>query len=392
MANKRVFYACEAVAIGPINPENEAQALSLSFVHGVQSVGITTNFNVEAIFELGQSAPYDQIETNPEIEVTLEKVIDGYQFIYRMATHNVNNALINSLDGRLKQRCNVAMAIGNDESTAISGGVGAPNVEMFMSGMYVNSVSYTFPADGNATESVTLVGNNKTWNVAGVAFDNSTTTGLKANAGMRAFNTGLIDDIKQYNGPNTDFNEDFPIGLGGIVRREDVLMNLSVIPDCIFGVTPKVSNPSHPVGYLAGNNWDQLAGRPRAHITNITISMGDAGREDIYELGHKDPYYKSAAGSKEVTAEIEVATVSGDFLGIYSDRDTSPQQPIYLTLTNGATFNLGPNNKVTSVSYGGGEAGGGNLTITYSFTNQNFLEVTSPTGFQPTTSAQQYPR
>ena len=32
-----------------------------------------------------------------------------------------------------------------------------------MSGLYVSSVSYTVPVDGNATESVTLVGNNKRW-------------------------------------------------------------------------------------------------------------------------------------------------------------------------------------------------------------------------------------
>jgi hypothetical protein len=32
---------------------------------------------------------------------------------------------------------------------------------------------------------------------------------------------------------------------------------------------------------------------------------------------------------------------------------------------------LGKKNKLTSVSYGGGDAGGGNATITYSFTNSN---------------------
>lgn len=368
--NKRVFYACEAIGIGKIDPANEATIYPIDFVHGVQSVGINTNFNVEAIFELGQVAPYDQVETNPEIEVTIEKVIDGYPFIYHMAT---SGATGNNLDARLKCRANVAMAIGSDENTAISGGPGVPQVEIIMSGMYVNGLTYTFSADGNATESVTLVGNNKNWGATS-AFDNSSIGGTKADTIMwwTSARAQAIDDIINAANPLYSFNEDYPIGSGGIVRREDVIMESSIMPMSIFGVTQTG---------IAGNNWDASAKRPKAHITNITISMGDAGREDIYELGHKDPYYKSAAGSKEITAEFEVATVSGDFLGIYSNRDTSPEQPIYIVLSNGATFDLGSKNKVTSVSYGGGEAGGGNLTITYSFTTQNDLTITPPVNF-----------
>jgi hypothetical protein len=362
--NKRVFYACEAVAIGKIDPTSGA-ASDLEFVHGVQSVGMNTNFNVEAIFELGQSAPYDQVETNPEIEFTIEKVIDGYPFIYHMAT---SGATSNNLEARLKQRCNVAMAIGSDENLAISGGPGVPTVEIYMSGMYVNGMTYTFSADGNATESVTLVGNNKVWN-ASTPFEN-TTAGHKAGA-MTGWTSTVVNAIDDRISPARTFNEDYPIGSGGIVRREDVIMESSIMPVSIFGVN----------GTGVGNNWDSGAGAPRAHITNVTISMGDAGREDIYELGSKDPYFKTAAGSKEITAEIEVATVSGDFLGIVSNKDTSPPQPIKVVLRNGATFDLGAKNKVTAVSYGGGEAGGGNLTITYSFTTQNDLTITQPNLF-----------
>lgn len=361
--NKRVFYACEALGIG-----GTGNAQDIEFVHGVQSVGINTNFNVESIFELGQTSPYDQIENNPEIEVTVEKIIDGYPFVYHMATSGApGSPPSNNLDSRLKERCNVAMAIGSDENTAISGGPGLPSVEIYMSGMYVNSLTYTFPADGNATESVTLVGNNKTWGAVS-PFENSA-AGHKASV-IQGWTSTVVDTIDDHISPKT-FNQDFPIGSGGIIRREDVLMESSIMPVSIFGVN----------GTSVGNNWDSTAGRPRAHITNITISMGDAGREDIFELGHKDPYFKTAAGAKEVTAEFEVLTVSGDFLGIVSNKDASPKQPIKLVLRNGATFDLGSNNKVTSVSYGGGEAGGSNLTITYSFTTQNDLTITAPSLF-----------
>ena len=46
MANNRVFYACQAVVIG------DTGSLNSRTIHGVQSVGITTNFNLEQAFEL----------------------------------------------------------------------------------------------------------------------------------------------------------------------------------------------------------------------------------------------------------------------------------------------------------------------------------------------------
>ena len=77
--NKRIFYACQAVAI---SNEGDDSLAAGDMVHGVQSVGITTNFNLEQAFELGQIEIYENIEGTPDIEVTLEKVLDGYPLIY----------------------------------------------------------------------------------------------------------------------------------------------------------------------------------------------------------------------------------------------------------------------------------------------------------------------
>jgi len=41
----------------------------------------------------------------------------------------------------------------------------------------------------------------------------------------------------------------------------------------------------------------------------------------------------------------------------------------------GYAFDLGKKNRLSSVSYGGGDAGGGNATTTYSYTNFNDLDV-----------------
>ena len=42
---------------------------------------------------------------------------------------------------------------------------------------------------------------------------------------------------------------------------------------------------------------------------------------------------------------------------------------------NGLGLDLGSKNRLSSVSYGGGDAGGGNATSTYSYTNFNDLDV-----------------
>jgi hypothetical protein len=52
-------------------------------------------------------------------------------------------------------------------------------------------------------------------------------------------------------------------------------------------------------------------------------------------------------------------------------------------LRDGSRFDLGTKNRLSSVNYTGGDAGGGNATTTYSFSTYNDLTVTAPTNFAP---------
>ena len=152
MANKRIFYAIQAVGI----KEHDVGGAA-TFVHGVQSIGITTNFNLEQVFELGQLAIYENIEDLPDVEVTLTKVLDGYPLIYHLATTEATGP---TLVGRSNARCTVELAIYSDTQESASGAAGSL-VEC--SGMYVSSLSYNFSLDSNFTEDVTLVGNSQVW-------------------------------------------------------------------------------------------------------------------------------------------------------------------------------------------------------------------------------------
>jgi hypothetical protein len=352
--NKRIFYACQALAI---TNEGDAGIDATDMVHGVQSVGINTSFNLEQVFELGQVEIYENIEGTPDIEVTLEKVIDGYPLIYHMATVGVVGTSNSGIVGRADTKCDLRLGIFDAQKNNVAGQ--NAEVEVYCSGMAVSSISYTVPVDGNCTESVTLVGNNKRWLVTGQQIASA--------------------DVASFNG------SDSPKALGidsspsgGVQRREDVLLAGSILPRVIDGVLN--------IGTAASGYGNGLNGtNPRVHIQNFTCST-DFGREDILELGRKAAFFRPATFPVEVTCEIEAITTSGDFVdaleagaasltGTVDSGNNLRNEPIFLLLRCGVAFDLGNKNKLTSVSYGGGDAGGGNVSCSYSFQNFNSLDV-----------------
>jgi hypothetical protein len=220
--------------------------------------------------------------------------------------------------------------------------------------MAVSSVSYTVPVEGNCTESVTLVGNNKRWLVTGHGIASADVTSFNGSDSPKALG---IDSSPS----------------GGVQRREDVLLAGSILPRVIEGVAGS--------GYGNGLNGTT----PRVHIQNFTCST-DFGREDILELGRKAAFFRPATFPVEVTCEIEAITGSGDFVdaleagaasltGTVDSGNNLRNEAIFLLLRCGVAFDLGNKNKLTSVSYGGGDAGGGNVSCSYSFQNFNSLDV-----------------
>ena len=162
MANNRIYYAIQQVRLG--------DTTNIEEVHGLQTIGMTTNFNLEQVFELGQLEIYENIEGTPDVEVTLEKVLDGYPLIYHMASSGDVAGTANSgIAARSKARCDVRLGVFDEADNNIAGQ--DATVEVYMSGMYVSNLSYNFATDGNFTESVTLVGNNKVWLKRGDATD-----------------------------------------------------------------------------------------------------------------------------------------------------------------------------------------------------------------------------
>ena len=372
--NKRIFYACQAVGFEA--PHDTGTSASGLF-HGVQSVGVTTNFNLEQAFELGQIQIYENIEGLPEVEVTMEKVLDGYPLLYTSVTAGAGNAQVsgnNNLVNRSAERANIFLGIYDAAADVVGAGSGI-QAQVFISGAYVNSVSYTLPVDGNCTESVTLVANDKKWTTA-------------ATQGVASSPLADTSSFGVTTGTDTPKNSQSPTFRGGIQRRENVVMASSIIPASVI----RAADADHPaataVSAAKGNNVS--GGANIAHIQSITISS-DFGREDINELGKKTPYFRAANFPIEVTCEIECIATEGDWVNAYeagdpdnvgtaSEGDNTPEERISIVLKDGTKFDLGAKNRLSSVSYGGGDAGGGNATMTFSYTTFNDLSVEPPNG------------
>lgn len=297
MPNNRVFYASHGVSVGGTT------------VQGAQSVGVTTNFNLEQAFQLGQLAIYNNIVVDPEVEVTVNKVLDGEDTIWKLATGG------GSLVANANDQTSVIIGVGDDTAASLTN-----TTAVTCTGMYISSLTYTFPVDGNLTEDITFVGNHK--EVSG-----------------------------SVTAPSTSGNT--------VLRRQHVLIGSSTLPSEVSG----------------------------KNLSSISISA-DLGRESLYKLGQYAPFHRFVNFPLEVTCEFEVIADTIDGVEVDLDSITCTggnlpvEEQITINLCDGDTnstvytFNLGDKNRLQSVNYTGGDTGGGNVTITYSYTTYNELTIT----------------
>ena len=362
MANNRIYYASQQVGLKPNGDTGGFTAL-----HGVQSISMSANFNLSQVFELGQISIYENIEDIPDVEVSMTKVLDGYPPIYVVGT---KNAPAPTLAGRSAERTVFALSIFPDTNTAA---VGTPSSTVQCSGMYISSISYNFPVDDNFTEDVTLVGNDRIWKNDVKILNPADSARASGISFTGAFGAGT----------------DSPIGNGGVNRRQDFTWsytgsatdNNSMIadPDCSI-LPPEIQGISS-----SGTN-EKVSDVYGAHVTRIAVST-DLNRETINELGRRLPYYRFASFPVEVTCEVEVVSQSGDYIsatengilttstGSCNDVGNLRERTIRVSTCEGTRIYLGLKNKLSSVNYSGGDAGGGNVTVTYSFTNFNDFTV-----------------
>ena len=332
--NNRIFYACQSVEIN--GPSGTLSGVNPTYdvVQGLQSVGMTTNFNLEPIYQLGQLELYDNYEEIPEVEISLNKVLDSRMTIYGMAMGT------GSLVDLANNRCGLKLKLFSDNDSNNSG---TPIAEVTCEPAYLSSVTYSFPTEGNFTEEVSLVSNDKVWTAAGSLTGTATENKL---IGDKAVVSGL-----------------------GIARRG--LIRTLVLP---------TANDGSITGALSGG----IPSGMKVQSMNISMNLG---RESIFKLGQRTPYYRYVNFPVEVTCEIETVAGDGDLVGVAGSTNTACANPkalsnkrISIELCDGMKIDLGDKCKLTSVNYAGGDTGGGNATVTYSYQTFNTFNYTAPTG------------
>ena len=364
MPNSRTFFAMQGALLlqmgkRTITYDASSNAPYPEFIYGLQSIGINTNFNLEQIFQMGQLSLYFNAENVPDVEITLEKVLDGRPLMYHQATPKATGVGLSSRSG-VNDRADLRMAILRDTDTAFNS---AANLgiqgEVYCSGTYVTQLSYSMPTEGNMTESLTLAGNSIVWNIGTIM----------------SGNLNLGNDSPDWSAAQG--NRDT------VLRRQHFDTTNSIIPIDIPGYSAGDLSSASTLDY----GYKLGATNGKTHISSISLSAS-LNRTSINELGRKAPYYRSIEFPIEVTSEFEVVALSGSLVQAYEEGfavadtargisvgDNLGNRRIQLHLADGTIFNLGTKNKLQSVSYGGADTGGGNASMTFSYSNFNDLEV-----------------
>lgn len=346
---KRIFFGSSALQVNPYVTDDNGESFAYTgwvVPNGIQSVGFSTSVAFEPIFQLGQTEIYGRTESqSPTVECTISKAIDGTQLLY--ATLNGGSTAHNKLPAELAANsADIELGVYHDSIPGVGGSSGAAESFVYCSGMYISNVQYQFPLDGVAKEDITLIGDSKKWSTsaAGTALSSLGTSYNSGSAPM-PYQRWLVDTS----------GSTLPYGISG---------------------------------------WP---------LQSVSITMA-IGREAIQELGTRGKYCRYATFPFEVTSEFEVIAgkhqptgstvdvVDGnyDFDNDYTANCTPIiptgflDQPIVVNVCSSGTpytFDLGTKNRVTSVNHAGGDTGGGNVTLTYSFQNYNFLKVNGPTTF-----------
>lgn len=303
---QRIFYASHAVEVNGTT------------VPGAQSVGVNTNFNLEQVFQLGRIAVYDNLSVDPEVEVTINKALDGRRLIWSLARGN-NNA---RLDTSANDKSDIQVGVGDDINPVLA----ANTSTITMTGCFVNSLNYTFPVEGNFTEEVTFVGSHKSAQGA-VAAPGGTTPAPAPN--------------------------------GHVLRRQNVMMGSSTLPAAVAG--KRLSSVSISTSFNREKMFTLGQFSPFHRFVNFPIEVTITFDVIAQNIGNH--------------ASLLFDTINAECTGRTDTRERIFIQLCKSDASTAYTFDLGSGCSLQSVNYSGGDTGGGNVTETYTYISYNELTV-----------------
>lgn len=371
--------------------KNAASAANYEFtcanvVSGVQAVGMNANFDLQPVFQFTQSEIYELNEGLPQIEMTVNRVLDGSCPTYLFASIDAPNP---TLFGRTPSKSILGLSIfpctqDSAESTAFA--------TLGVSGAQVSSIGYNFSVDGPFTEDVSFVANNMIW-------DQTSVSGHKGYVGQN-LSTRFLADIAtlKFSGCNPNNNGTPRDTNVGVAFREDLKFTFdssygvdqngaikdpdaTILPADIYGITSSGTNSSN------------------VPLQSISVSV-DLNREDINILGKRGPQNRTITLPIQVNTNIDVTSDYDHMVSAIEDgiiRATGIgtcltsrnliNRTIRIASCEGLRIYTGLRNKLLSVSRSGGDTGGGNVTVTYSFQTYNTFVVMHERDLNPSGAA-----
>ena len=375
---KRIFFGSSALAVKSkyvsgfnVDGTETTTEGNWTVPRGIQSVGFSTSVAFEPMFQLGQTEVYGRMETqSPQVECTISKAIDGSQMLYTTVNGGhtaANNKAPAELAGNQVQ---IALGVYAESVPYASGNTQAA---VHCSGMYVSNVQIQLPLDGVATEQLTLVGDTRRWldstNPIAANLGSSTRDVIGSGSAPSSYQRWTLDKD----------GSSLPLGVSGYpLQSVNVTMAIGreVIQElgtrgkyCRYATFPfEVTSEFEVIAGRHRTGDDGVSGSDQA----LVVSGYDFRNYAGYACASASVYDTTSDGSPDPlgAAGVDNGEIDGGFRN----------QEIKVKLCGATTgdhliIDLGAKNRITSVNYAGGDTGGGNVTLTYSFQNYNYLQL-----------------
>ncbi len=304
----------------------------------IQSVGISTSLEYEKLYELGRLQVYSNIEGIPNVEITVERAIGVYLSDSSDQDNTYGSGTLwhmcgGTVTSASNKRFNLNMEVSSDHNEE-----NIPKKFVQCTGLYLSNYTINFNMEGPTTETVTLVGSHLLW-----------TSGVIPTGGS---------------------------ALHGMVPR---------IPNTAASSNRDSSKQQNVSNVMTREDYTAATGIELSGLRSLTFSV-NMEREELLELGSKTPYFRTATYPIETSLEIEFLARerSGNPYGYSANIDetkvnngcgVSHRLPSTTRIDAGnRSFSFGEMDW-TGTTYSGGDAGGGNATITESYTGQNYYAV-----------------
>jgi len=400
--NSRIFYACQGVFVEERNAEegNSGNPTTATFLHGVQSVGISSDNPERSLADIGRHQRKYTLYQQQTIEITIDRVLarnedtfykvtdaqyTDYKNSHILHANNFGSKGAKDANNKVLRNYDITILYGSDKFSRFSAGIGGTedDADNVISVSYLNclitNINYSIGIDG-VRESITL-----------------TTKNLKYNNDYSTLSDYTWPDEFTEQVPDTSPPQYLPED-GNILKRQHFDLTETNYGDSripteikeLFNFDTPVEQDGKQVlgiqsinisasfdyrtlsdvgvwrGSISGKEHEQN----RWAILNLPISVTCSFTGIIRQAMPYNNFLSSGLNRVRNVDNIYTKSLGEGSSTEWQEADKEIKI-VALGLSNKKfVWDLGKKNYLTSIEYSGGDAGGGNVEATINYTNQ----------------------